>query len=545
MKVVLLGIDGATPSVLSNWVQEGRLPNLGRVFEAGAHGTLRSTLPPYSVQAWVSMMTGRHPASHGVVDFFERDPGQAQHTFIQSAAIHGESLWDIVTRHGVQAGFVNVPLTYPPVPLNGYMVSGFMTPRGRDDYTYPPELRGQILSVTGEYDPDPWDLASPDQNLPAFQHWMAIAEKAATHLHEAWPVDMYVNVVQALDQLQHHYWDLIINPEARQSAHGTQAWPLVDSCYTAVDKAIGRRLSWLDEDSVLFLASDHGFQPVNRWFHVNSWLAERGYLRQMQGARSSLSSLGLSRERLKRLVQRLDPLGLRRVLGRFTRAAIADKLDDRLHAPIDWSATRAYSGSRTSEGIYINLQGRESQGIVQPGEEYERLREEIIQAVTALVDPDTRLPVVSGAYRREDVSQGEFLDQLPDILLAFDDRPYLVSESAGGEVCSPMVGEEVTGRHHSHGLFAAIGANVNAGLAVEASIVDVAPTMLYAMGLPIPADMDGRVLEEIFTDEFRAQHPIAMEGPREALAGRRGPSGLDAAEEAEIEDRLRALGYLG
>jgi predicted AlkP superfamily phosphohydrolase/phosphomutase len=547
-KVILLGIDGATLDLLLPWVEQGKLPNLGLVLRDGAHGTLRSTIPPYSAEAWVSMMTGKTPAKHGVLDFFEQGTGPTQHAFISSALITGEAIWHTMGRHGRRVGIVNVPLTYPPVPVNGYMVSGFMTPRGREDYTYPAELRAEILSVTGQYDPDPWDL-TPEQDLGSFKRWMDITEQAATYLYDSYPVDLYVNVIQALDQLQHSFWDVLTDEDARQTVVGSEVWPSLEACYGRMDKAIGRRLEWLDDDTTLFLASDHGFQEVHSWFHVNRWLADRGFLHFAPGhvsrAKSALSGMGLTREGVKTLVRRLDPLGVRRLLGRFTRASIADSLDDALALPIDWSRTVAYSGSRTSEGIYINVKGRDPRGTVAPGPEYEEVRTNIMGELSSLIDPRNGQPAVNGVYRREELYSGEFVPCMPDILLGLDDRPYLVSENtAAKEAFEAIAGSDIKGRHHTQGTFAAVGAHVVGGLVLEANIVDVAPTILYAMDLPIPEDMDGRVLQEAFTPEYRQSHPIRREESG-AVKPTAGPAAAYSEEEEEqMLRRLRDLGYL-
>ncbi len=548
-RAVFLGIDGATLDLLLPWVEQGRLPNLRRVLGQGVHGTLRSTLPPYSAQAWVSMMTGKSPGKHGVLDFFEATAGPGQHAFISSALIQGEALWDILSRHGLTVGIVNVPLTYPPVPVNGYMVSGFMTPKGRQDYTYPSELRDEILRVTGQYEPDPWDLVDPAKDLAAFEQWMDIAEQAALFLHQEHPVDLYASVIQAIDQLQHSFWDMLTDEDCRNTPQGRQVWPTVEACYARMDEAIGRRLEWLDGDTCLFLASDHGFQSAKRWFHINRWLAERGYLSFAGAARglgqSLAARLGWTREDLKMLVRRLDPLGLRRLLGRFARASIADRLDDAFSQPIDWTQTVAYAGSRTSEGIYVNLTGRDPQGIVEPGAHYEDIRTRIIGELSVLVDPGTGRPAVHGAYRREEVHSGEYVARMPDILLDFDDTPYLVSESTSArDVFEPIVASDIQGRHHSLGTFAAIGPHILSGTVVEADILDMAPTILYAMGLPIPNDMDGRVLEEIFTPQYRQTHDIRLESAAEVELRQREPSTYSREEEEAMLQRLRDLGYL-
>jgi len=548
-KAIFLGIDGATLDLLLPWAEQGKLPNLARVFKQGAYGTLRSTLPPYSAQAWVSMMTGRNPGKHGVLDFFEAGAGPGHHAFISSALIQGEAIWDILSRHGRSVGMVNVPLTYPPVRVNGYMVSGFMTPKGRQDYTYPNELRDEILRVTGQYDPDPWDLVDPTKDLATFEQWMDIAEQAAVFLHQEHPVDVYASVIQAIDQLQHSFWDMLRDENSRETPRGRQLWPTIEACYAHMDEAIGRRLAWLDGETNLFLASDHGFQTVDRWFHVNRWLAQHGYLRFAaadRGLGQSLAArLGWTREDLKSLVRRLDPLGLRRLLDRFARASIADRLDDALAQPIDWTRTAAYSGSRTSEGVYINLKGRDPQGTVEPGAQYEDLRTRLIEELLALVDQGTGKPAARGAYRREEIHSGPYVSHMPDILLDFDDKPYLVSEStAARDVFEPILASDIQGRHHGLGTFAAVGPHIRPGTVLEANILDVAPTLLYAMGLPIPDHMDGRVLEEIFTPEYRQAHHIRLE-PTQHLEQRESAAATYSQEEEEaMLQRLRDLGYL-
>jgi len=550
-KVIVLGIDGATFDLLYPWIEQGKLPNLARVLREGTHSVMRSTIPPYSAQAWVSMMTGKNPAKHGVVDFFEPGSGGMDRGFVSSTLIKGEAIWDTLSRHGKRVGIVNVPLTYPPSPVNGYMISGFLTPKGRDDYAYPPELRDEILNITGEYDPDPWDLLTPSQNLGSFVHWMEITEQAARYLQKTHSVDFFISVIQGLDQLQHLFWDVLVDETTRNKRPTAEIWPSLERCYEAADAVIGHRLNLLEEETTLFLVSDHGFQSVKARFNVNCWLAERGFLKfdegQMGRVKSTLNRIGLTRENLKVLVRRLDAFGLRRHVGRLTRATIANKLGDTLALPVDWSQTVAYSGTRTSEGIYINLKGREPYGIVEPGEQYEVVRKQVMAALAELVDPRTGQPAASAVYRREEIYNGEYLHLMPDILFSLDGKPYLTSDSTTAtQVFEPIPKDDVHGRHHSLGIFAAIGRHVVPGLALEqTNIVDVAPTILYAMDLPIPTDMDGQVLEKAFTAEYRHAHPICYEEPGTGSPrDNRVTPAYSEEEEAEMHRRLRGLGYI-
>ncbi len=548
MNVVILGIDGATFDLLKPWAEQGKMPNLARLLALGAHGTLHSTVPPYSAQAWVSMMTGKSPAKHGVVDFFEQDSNHVRRGYASSTQIEGEAIWDTVSRHGKRVGIVNVPLTYPPLSVNGYMVSGFMTPKGREDYTYPSELRDEILGVTGEYNPDPWDPLTPSQDLNSFVHWMEIAEQAALYLLDRRGGDLYINVIQVLDQLQHLFWDILSNP-AMQTESASRLWPLIERCYANLDEAIGQRLDRLSPDTTLFLVSDHGFQPVKTWFNVNRWLAQAGFLKFEQGqmgVKSVLAQVGLTRENIKALIRRVDSLGLRRRVGRLTRATISRKLGESLALPIDWAQTVAYSGTRTNEGIFLNVKGRDPQGIVEPGAQYEEIRERIMNELSRLVDAETGERVVTAVYRREDVHQGKYLDLMPDILFCLDDKPYLVSDSTTTtRVFDPISRDYVQGRHHSLGIVAAYGAGVAKGANTrDAHIVDVAPTILYAMGLPVPRDMDGRVLTEAFDPDYVAKHPIEYEDPSVTGRDPEQRQQYTQEEEEEMQRRLQGLGYV-
>jgi predicted AlkP superfamily phosphohydrolase/phosphomutase len=549
-RVIVLGIDGATFDILDPWVQAGWMPHLAGLFSGGCRATMRSTIPPYTPQAWVSMMTGKTPAQHGVVDFVERGEDRTARGFVSSTLIAGEAVWDTASRHGRSVGVLNMPLTYPPRPLNGFMVSGLLTPRDRQDYTYPAELRQEILSAVPGYEPDPYEPLSLDRDVANFAQWTQNGEVVARHLHESRPVDLFINVVQTIDFLQHILWRALSDPAVRAKAPFDRLWPTVLNLIGAVDDQIGERLRWMDNSTTLFLVSDHGFQPVKRWFYVNRWLQQQGWLHLQAphgGLGQALAARGHWTTRdIKALVRRLDVLGLRRYLGRLARGRIADQLEASLAAPIDWTRTRASCAPSTNEGIYVNVQGRDANGIVAPGNEYEDARSQIMAELAELRDPATGRTVVSAVHRREDVYSGEFLELMPDILMEFEDRPYLVSETtAGAAPLAPMPEGYVEGRHHPRGIFAAFGPLIEPGRTLpDVSIVDVAPTLLYALDLPVPADMTGRVVERAFRPDYRDEHPVRSEDGSVAPTGRRQGSSYDQEEEDDMRRRLQGLGYL-
>lgn len=552
-RVVVLGLDGATFEVLLPMMERGELSNLSRVMREGVWGRLESTTPPFSVQAWVSMATGKNPAKHGVTDFWDPSAGKSQREFASSHSIQGGTLWEILSRHGKRVGVVNVPVTYPPLKVNGYMISGLLTPRNKVDYTYPAGLRAEILDAVGDYAADPYDPLSPNKILlKEFLYWMRKREEANRYLLQKHPWDFFINVIQALDHLQHLFWHHLdprhpyYNPrEAKRYA------PLITECYRLADTIVGERLKMMDGEITLFLISDHGFGPAHKWFHVNRFLNHLGLLVFQERGGSLSSSLlrrsGLTSQKVKEIVRRGDIFGFRRrVMGRGARIGFSKRVGGLLTWPIDWSRTKAYSGSPATQGIYINLQGREPNGIVEPGREYEEVREFIISELSRLRDPDTRASVIERAYRREEIYNGPFLSQLPDVVFSLDGQPFLASDDASvGPILERIPRNHLGGKHKPDGIFLALGANIREGGTIEgARIIDVAPTILYSMDLPIPKDMDGKVLLEVFAPNYREARSIRYEDVGVAEREGEGEATYSEEEIAEIEGRLKGLGYL-
>jgi predicted AlkP superfamily phosphohydrolase/phosphomutase len=544
-RAIILGLDGATFKVLLPRAQRGEMPELAALLKDGTWGSLRSTIPPFSAQAWVSLATGKNQARHGIVDFWERSPDHSRRRFVTARGVQGETLWQTISRHGLRAGVVNVPVTYPPSPVNGYLVSGLLTPQGKDDFMYPESLREEILAQVPDYNPDPFDpVGASRRQILELEAWMEKHERVSRYLMERYPAELSFSVVQALDHLQHLFWDDIVRGEG-----GGRYAALTGRCYRLADEIVGHRRQMMDGRTTLFLVSDHGFGSVSKWFHVNRFLVEQGLLKlgeaQGGGASSSLIRLGLTPQRMRGLVRRLDVLGLRRWMGRLARVTLGRQIDRALTPPIDWSQTQALSGSPATEGVFVNLRGREPQGIVEPGEPYEALREKLIAELCRLRDPDTGVPVVRAAHRREELYEGPFLDLLPDVVFDLGDGPYLASDApVATRILEPLPGGYLQGRHQPDGIFVAAGPDIRKRAQIEgARIVDVAPTVLYALGLPIPEDMDGRPLLEIFDRDYRTAQPVQYAEPELLQDVTSGPV-YDEEDTLEMERRLRGLGYV-
>jgi predicted AlkP superfamily phosphohydrolase/phosphomutase len=405
-----------------------------------------------------------------------------------------------------------------------------------------------------DYNPDPFDpVGASRRQILELEAWMQKHEQVSRSLMERHPSSLSFSVVQALDHLQHLFWNQIAAGSAGQGYEEVEQGEfaaLIDRCYALADQIIGHRLAAAAaQQANLFLVSDHGFGPARKWFHVNRLLQERGLLAlgTAQGGRlsRSLSGIGLSPQKVRDLVRRADVLGLRRHMGRLARVTLGRRIDSALTLPIDWSRTQAVSGSPATEGVFVNLKGREPGGTVEPGEDYEAVRERLMAELLGLWDPDTGEPVVHAVHRREELYEGPFLDLLPDVVFDLADGPYLASDSQAAErIIEPLPDGTLEGRHRPTGIFAAAGPGIRRGGTVEGvRIIDIAPTVLYALGLPIPEDMDGRPLLEVFREDFRSGHAVVYSEPQEAgtLAP---PAESDEEDTAEMERRLRGLGYL-
>jgi len=541
-RLILLGLDGATFRLLHRLVRKGWMPNLGEALARGAHGPLTSVIPPYSAPAWVSFATGQNPGRHGVPDFWLRDESGGRRP-VSSKCVRAPTLWAVLSGYGRRVAVINVPVTYPPQPVNGLLISGMMTPSEDAEYTYPAELKRQLGDPAGAYAANPHANAHRSADfLKRTARWVRQREGVHRRLWEQEKWDCFINVVQAPDPIQHLFWHVLdSNHPNYNERESVKFEPLLEACYRAVDEVIGHRLRQVDERTTLVVVSDHGFEPAYRYFYVNRLLADLGLLVQRETSRgraawvSSWQRRGLSMAR--RAVRRLDRLGWRhRLLDNRRREAIRSALEQAM-LPIDWEQTEARFTHLTGEGIIIR--GRDDDR-----EQYEATRQRILHALRTLRDPATGDRVVAAAYRREDVLSGPWVDLAPDILFSVGEGPYLPTGKLDyPQPIGPTPDGEATGRHHQDGILIAVGPFIRPGTISGARIVDIMPTALYLQDLPIPEGLDGQVLHALFSDEQFSRQPICF-APPPPWEDSNGDEDYDDEDIARITQHLEDLGYL-
>ena len=555
-KVLIIGLDGATPELVDRWVEEDKLPYLKQIIQHGVYGKLRSVYPPISPAAWTTFATGYNPGKHGVYDFRDYDNTRYScfaDTIVDSNAFAGKTIWDLVGAAGRKVGVVTVPVTYPAWRVNGFMISGYPTPDTGKSYTYPAELAKTIPPLVG--DAAFFKSAKPFALVEEMRRLMHLCTDVSIDQMRKDDYALFIMVVGATDRAHHDWWKYIDPSHPAYDPKQAELYgDLICKVYQDADECVGKFLDAADDDTTVIVMSDHGGGAHPKYYlHTNSWLHTLGLLQVSEKARKNRSG-GLKdafrqfyRTRIRRFpylekVYRSLPQRLKKVATNLDSQTMIN-LD-----VVDWKRTRAYRFPMYPpvEGIMINVAGRQPQGCVQPGEEYENLRTKILEEVRTLRHGDTGEPIVLEAYRREELYHGERLEAAPDLILVTRDC------YKGGTGLEELVSDvpldvlsHLSGVHRMDGILLAQGPHVRHNAPIEhAGIIDVAPTVLYALGMPIPSDMDGKPLTALFEEEHIHETAASYTDERTFEDVASDAYGYSEEEEESVRLKLEALGYL-
>jgi predicted AlkP superfamily phosphohydrolase/phosphomutase len=530
IKTLLLGLDGATFSVLEPMVARGVMPFLGRFMAEGSRAHLRTIVPALTPPAWTSLMTGRTPGHHGVFDFFRMDSAETRHIrFATSRDVSVPTIWQTATDAGCRVTALNFPLMFPPPPVSGYVVPGWVPWRQLRLACHPPDLFDRLKALPGF---EPRELAmdmkleerategcsEADQYAPWIElhirrerNWFEIFR----HLEENDSSELTAVLFDGVDKLQHLCWRFIDcdDPTVFGEEWERRAHELCLSYFRHLDELLERMCAMAGPQATVVIASDHGFGPTRTVFHVNAWLERQGYLTRLPESPGQAN-------------QESALLGVSQV-ARHTFL-------------LDWDRTRAFVTTPTSNGVFIV---RPKDGA---GDDYFEFRDRLAAELRELRDPDSGERLIERVYTREEAFSGPFMTTAPDLTLALPDGG-LVSILPSENLVSRR--PETAGAHRPLGVFLARGPGIRRGGRVdELSILDVAPTLLYSLGLAISPDLEGRVPEEMFESEKLKQQPVVIGEPTSAPARDPQPAQPDPTfgeeEEAEVMRRLRELGYI-
>jgi len=548
---MIIGLDGVPLDIIQRWADRGCLPTLQRLMETGIVGRLRSTVPPTSGPSWSSFMTGMNPGKTGIYDFLYRREGTYSFPPVNASLRSGTTIWRYLSDAGYKVGVLNIPMSYPVEQVNGFMVSGWLTPYGATDYISPPELAKELEQEVGDYRIYPTETFTEGRResfLKATYDLLEMRTRTAEYLAGSKPWDVFMAVYFDTDRFLHQMWHYIDPTHPWRTDGEDKEW-MVRDYFTRVDESIARLLEHADEETQVIVLSDHGMGRAENFIVLNNWLLDIGMLHLKGDPWTRFKRLMFrSGFTLRNVHQVADRLGLARqaeyVAGYFVDHLL--KLAFLSFLDVDWSQSRAYSFGRHLGSIYINVKGREPQGIVEPGQEYETVRDEIERLAYDFPDPRTGRKLIGQVLRREEIYNGPHVERAPDLIL----RPKEPSDiffglADFGHRATVSTVYRYSGMHRDDGMLIMNGPGIQQGGQVEGAVIyDIAPTILHSMGLPVPSDMDGQLLEDAFDDGYMEAFPLELVEP--SMVGE-ATTGIDYTEEGEKEilERLQGLGYLG
>lgn len=529
-KTVLIGLDGATFDLIDPLVAEGVMPRLGRVMREGARAVLRSTIHPLTPPAWATLMTGRSPGNHGVFDFIRVDTSGAtpRYTLVTSADLAAPTIWEIASRAGKHVTTLNFPVMFPVKPITGVAIPGYVPWSYLGRAVYPrqimKDLKAHGLFKASEISTDWQHERQAIQGLAEEQleDWVRFHidrelrwQSILLHLMANHPADLTAMLFDGVDRVQHLCYHLV-DPATREkyndSPAARTATELALTYYRNLDGFIGQIIEKAGPEGRILIVSDHGFTPSGgRIFYANTWLEQQGWLGWVDGTP-------------------IDDQG-RLALDENTEASTL----------IDWSRTKAYSLSSSSNAIFIR-QATEPGGPGVAPDEYDGFRAELVSRLKAIIDPKTGRPLVREVLLREEAFPGAYTGRAPDITLQLHDYSFLSVLRADGEIKDRKAPYAT---HHPDGVVIAHGAGIAGGARCEPiEIADIAATTLYSMGLAVPDDMEGDVARSLFSPEHLEAHPVRRGAASEASQSGADETPMPEEAEEQIRERLKSLGYL-
>ncbi|MFW9970658.1 MAG: alkaline phosphatase family protein [Candidatus Odinarchaeota archaeon] len=455
-KLVIIGLDSANPRTLFKDFQN-ECPNIKKMMKCGVYGKLRTCDPPITIPAWMVMSTGKKAGTLGLYGFRHRKENSYDDFWIATSySVKEPKVWDIIAKEGLKSCILGIPPTYPIQPINGYLVSGFITPDIESNYTYPPELKDEIKNKIGKYILDA-DFRVEDKGilLKEIYEMTQVQFKTVKYLMQKKEWDYFNFVIIGLDRFHHAFWKYYDKDHPKYIS-GNKFEEEMKKYYKYLDQEIGEILELLDENTITMIVSDHGAKAMKGLISVNMALEQFGLLK---------------------FKNKQKP-----------RTRLAD-------ANIDWANTYAWGWGGYYARIFLNLEGREPHGIIKKSE-YEKIREIVIEKLKSLKDNNGN-PMNTIIYKPEELFK-ELNGDPPDLMVYFDDLNWRSAGTVGYN--SIYLEENDTGPddavHDWFGVYIIYDPSKSIGnnLGVK-SILDIAPTSLKILGVEIPDDMVGSVIE--------------------------------------------------
>lgn len=501
MKFFVFGIDGGSYDLIFKFGKT-LLPNLFKLISEGTYGELISTVPPHTAPGWASIVTGCSPGTHGIYQFWSTQPNFME-GFMGSQDYGVPTIWEILNRVGISTGLVNIPMTYPPTEVDGYMLSWPLSKTLR--YSYPKGLLKELKDNGGHYLPDIYSMFTGDLHyIDEAIEIVTKRVKSVKYLMKKYPQDFFMVVFPEVDRISHFCW------KSMEAGNETLLGDAIKRIYVETDKALGELIKDFDEDCIKIVLSDHGFGKGEVDFYTNYFLYKHNFLNLMD-------------------------------------AEVNDQIDgvmvfniSKQKKKINWRETIAYMAAPGSYGININLKGRQREGVVDL-EDYENICHKIISLLQELKDKNGN-KVFSAVKQAKDVYQGKSLKGAPDIILIPTSYGTMVQHKFGN---GHLYGSpEQNGMHRQEGFYVISGENINKNLYQKAKLEDIVPTILVLLGIDsLPPHIEGNAVK-IIKRKVQNKKGDIMGMFEDGSNIATGDSSYSSEEKEEILDRLKTLGYL-
>lgn len=539
-KVVIIGVDGGNFCLLNKYVKQGLLPNFKKIISEGASNILESTIPAATVPAWPTFYTGKNSGKHGVFDFFAVENDKRR--LIDNTDVCARPLWEILGLAGKRSIVFNVPTTFPPRISNGILCSGMLSRKGHD-YVYPSRYKELFNELTASSFKINEDASIGIENIPKFSN--EISEIGANHAKvfnhllstEEW--DLGTIVFRGTDILQHQLWGVD---------------DVVSKAYIQVDEFLGNILKTYPDSNVVIM-SDHGFTKLTKYFHINRWFLDEGYLKlsdkfdqdnetvademsMVYGKNNStlynndgicgvFRKLGITRVNIKRYTPDILIKVLLKTLPKLKHLLPFDSM---------------YSIDKAQSIVYgENLMTTETQSVTFNPSFKEKYLNEVVDKLKKLKCPLTGKLIVKEIYMSKDVYHGPYEKKAPEMLLKLNDGIKMKYEVTTKKIVS--YAEKNSGCHTSEGIFICYGEGIKKleNSSGTYNILDVTPTVLHMFGIPVDREMDGNVLTEIFEEGSEFNREIEF---KDYEKHDHQNEYVNVEVDSDIEERLRNLGYL-
>ena len=498
MKLLIIGLDGASFKLINQFKSEGCLPTFSKLINEGLSYPLRSTTPPHTAPGWVSSLTGVNPGGHGIYQFWDTQSPSYVGKFMGSNDVGVPFIWKILNESGYSTGLINIPMTHPPKEVNGYILTWPLSNTLR--YCHPADFIKEIAAHQGHYASDLVTMFNGDINY--INDALEITRKrlqTIKYLIQNKPVDFLMTVFTEIDRVSHFYWNYMSNNDGNADLRDA-----IKNIYIETDRVLGEILELVDEETTLMIYSDHGFEQGVLDFYVQTYLIQVGLMQVKKESNDYI----------------------------FEDNWFEHENNNEKYT-VDWSKTITYMESPGSYGININLKGRQEQGIVEQYE-YEEVCQKVIEQLKLVRNPLNHKPLFKEIVKSSVVYNGNFTHAAPDIIMIPENWGTMAHHKiTDGKIFN--LDPEQKGMHSMDGIFLMYGNKIkNLSHKPPQDLRDIAPTILDLFEVPIPSYVEG-------TSIFSLQEKKDISIPSEQVSVQ---SSYSDEEQGEIKERLKNLGYL-